>query len=1191
MILPDTSEIHLEYPTSGDRLAMGNAQSVRHVAGSAPTGPEWWPAGYTEITTGSSFDGDNLPWQSVDAANHHTVAPIPNVGEEPVASGYPDDGVAGSSTFDPFGRLRSFLSGTPGKSGGEVKVDLSYKPGPEGRPGAGFLDRVTVGGVGGSSTLSETVDEYDLAGNAHQRTTSFGTRTVTDHDEWDRPIREITGLSTDTSRFAEVGAEVQRAYDAAGHLVRERFKQEGVGWVETSYTYTAREQVEDITRSMLDVGGSLQLRTAHLAYDAFGRLSTVTSPGGVLTTYSYDDAGRVESVATGASGPHRQGYDPLGRVVFTTDGDEGLSRTRFDAWGRPCEEELPTGAIVGRHYDQTGETVEERTYSDSTRATRLAESRTERTTFGGVKAVEEVVAAGDGGDTKLVTTSTYDASGRLWEVREGPPGSPGRLKQRYEYEPGTGLLKKVIDGLGNEVEQVYDGSCPWPTEEVVREVPAGGGQPVEVLRTELGYDALGRVVSEESAGTRIDRHFDEVGNLLWTMTGNGDRVEHTYDGRGLVRTTSRPANGFELTTRYDADGRPVAEIVTGESGEEETTSDYDASGRLWHRKRQGSETEVFEYYPDDTLRLQQTRLLSQSGTPLTLLYRYDAANRLVERRVNGSAFGDGERPDGLAALDFGDHFSYDALSRPTGAGRITVDPGEGMATDAQLDPDSRVTFADLDLRGLPGSERVGRWPQGADLRRLYDLYGNTQAEASPEGLVADASLPGVALGHDDLDRPTGAWASDATGAPVPGSQFGAGFEWTGSARPHSVTSHGGLAVREGFTYEGPGSRLSRLKLGASGGEDAVGAFAYSWDAAHDRKWGRQVESAGGLGGLAAGMGWRWEHYDSGRLRHATAGTGQAGEWTFDLGRADELRSISEAGSGPVACGHGTEGRLTHWGAVAYSYDDEGRRTSDDHLALTYDWRGNLVSADVKPDAPEHGGERVTYSYDATGRLVGRTHWSAPGTDGNRSLIEDRELVWDGDTLLAEVGLSFQGEVIWRKQYTPGPDGMDDAPQVLVETGLAGDDPQSALYAFLRDEMGTVIGVAEDSAPASGQPVRLLARYTYTPYGEAHLDAGPELLRVHFDPDVSEVQGQAQAPPLAGQTVGGALLVETTLALDPTSYSAGAGCRGVGRQHLAGRTRRLRLRTGPERTRAPGGHAARRLAQGGALPGHPGARAA
>ena len=116
---------------------------------------------------------------------------------------------------------------------------------------------------------------------------------------------------------------------------------------------------------------------------------------------------------------------------------------------------------------------------------------------------------------------------------------------------------------------------------------------------------------------------------------------------------------------------------------------------------------------------------------------------------------------------------------------------------------------------------------------------------------------------------------------------------------------------------------------------------------------------------------------------------------------------------------------------------------------------------------------------------------------------------------------------------PGP-GLDDAPAVRVEIFEPADTPYpDATYAFLRDELGTVVGVVQDgSSPDPG----LLVRYLYTPYGEAHAEAGPELRRLLFDNDRTTVDTYTQTVADPATHAAGALQLGLSLPADPATIA-------------------------------------------------------
>ncbi len=222
----------------------------------------------------------------------------------------------------------------------------------------------------------------------------------------------------------------------------------------------------------------------------------------------------------------------------------------------------------------------------------------------------------------------------------------------------------------------------------------------------------------------------------------------------------------------------------------------------------------------------------------------------------------------------------------------------------------------------------------------------------------------------------------------------------------------------------------------------------------------------------------------------------------------------------------------------------GRRTRDSQFAYTWDWRGRLRRVDVLEGVPGQVGNTIEYEYDASGRMVTRKVSDSDPEDGedeNPAFVSKRLYLWDGAGLAAEIGLNEGGEPIWRKQFVPGPSGFDDSPQVYIETGLQAPEQEAtetALFSFIRDEMGTVIGLVEDRELEPGDAMPLLGRYFYTPYGEVFLESGPKLVSVDFSLEATTVDeiGQTLDDPLTA--LPGSLLLRTTMALDYATLEGG-----------------------------------------------------
>ncbi|HEY0783884.1 MAG TPA: DUF6531 domain-containing protein, partial [Thermoanaerobaculia bacterium] len=482
-----------------DRLAKGNVVSSQvH----ALTPEAQGTADYDTTETQASYQEDNQAASLKDGEGRAINLAVPQAGQSDVTR-FAAEQVSAHFDFDRYGRVKQ---ATGGDSQSTV-VHLGYRDDAQGKPEAGPVSRIERG-----SAFWQDLS-YDKAFNVEKVKTSQGTESHVDHDAWDRAVREVSGLSQD-GRFVPVGvtscsegdgAIVERAFDAAGHVVRERRLQDYVDprdgadhcrWVETTYTYNVREQLVSVAQTHLasattpgQVVDASQPVTV-LEYDDTGRLATersrvLTRPD-LLKTYAYDPAGRVASVRTGEEGARQLGYDALSRVVFTTDGDEGVWQGRYDAWGRLFHEQQPTGAVVRRRFDRAGNPVQEKVYdADPTiqlTAQVLSDVSSHVTSFGAVDRVAETLTAatGQAPAEKRVTEKVFDDTGRVKEVWSGPPASPnddplvdrsrGRREVAVDYEPETGRLQTKRYGgdtampARHAVTYSYqtENQSPWP---------------------------------------------------------------------------------------------------------------------------------------------------------------------------------------------------------------------------------------------------------------------------------------------------------------------------------------------------------------------------------------------------------------------------------------------------------------------------------------------------------------------------------------------------------------------------------------------------------------------------------------------------------------------------------------------------------------------------------------------------------
>jgi RHS repeat-associated protein len=977
------------------------------------------------------------------------------------------------------------------------------------------------------------------------------------------------------------GAREERGFDAAGHLLRERRLQDyidGSGaiacrWVETRYTYNAREQLVAIEQDHLSdplqpgVAKPARVEVARMYYDQHGRLERVearnTIDPSLSTLYRYDEMGRIVGVKVGEQAERTQAFDAKNRVTLKSDGDQATWRGRFDAWDRLYHERSPTGAFTLKHYDQANHIVRETAWSADPllddEAPLLRDTRSTFASFSEPIRVVEVLEEGENGQGRQikVTERDFDAAGRMWKVVSGPPlgtnenvldRAQARLEkeQRYEVDSGRLLEERFggpIDGSAIAYKTVYsyhpDNQSPWADGIKVFERIPGQAELEETQSTTFRRDALGRVVEERrSDGSLIRTTFDRTANQpIQVRTGADAVTRMVYDGAGRQLAVLR-ANGRGATRyAYDLDGRLREQQTTNEAEEWRTRVSYDTTGRTIRVDYHDGSHEATTYNIDSTMATQTTR------DGIKVSFSYDAANR----QLSATPTLMGAQPPTLLALDAGDATSWDALSRVVAQSR---------ASDAGL----AISYPDYDLGSRPAQEVVGaRDPLAWD----YDLYSRPTATRLPAGVGRGAgSFEGFSRQFDQLDRMTdiGAEGGELSATPLGGSWTWGGrdrlwrFETKGAIQTTAQLSYLGLPGSSAEVPNGAKGKLGTLSWGSIAGQnDQIwGQFAYGWrgsegDPRDGAKIGRLAQAGTGLD-LFAGMGWSWD-YDAGvRLSAAIPGRGsvsgnpaaEALGFRYVFGEGDELQRIVDDYAGKVDnVETGAYGRIASRDGVPFAYDAVGRRTEDDRFLYVWDWRGQLRQVTVKQGQASEG-QQVRYAYDAQGRLHSRSHYGevpAGGVEGDRPLIEKRAYVWEGQSLLAEAGYGdeTQAQLRWRKTYVPGPTGLDDAIQVIVENiALPGTFPGPRTYTYLRDELGTVLGVvAEQETTDATNPV-IPARYLYTPYGETYIARSPEAKRAHFDQTVVAAGGVEQTVADPATTAQGALVVTFGMALDAST---------------------------------------------------------
>ena len=452
--------------------------------------------------------------------------------------------------------------------------------------------------------------------------------------------------------------------------------------------------------------------------------------------------------------------------------------------------------------------------------------------FGQVKRVVEVLAVDEvnGTEELRITEQDFDAAGRVTASWSGPPIPGTELLDRsqarreaeltYEREGGRVLVESA-GGLHGELPlytYTYgyqaENRAPWADEVTFAESVPGETELVDTFTVSYARDALGRPVREQSSDGRVlDTAYDRFGGPIRVRSGAGATSSIGLDGRGLPVRQIRPNNRGGTTYAYDFDGRLLRQSTESAGETWERTYSYDATGRAERIDHEDGTFVGATYNPDGTMATRTTR----EGL---IAFTYDAANRLQSVVPSGSL------PESLVALDAGDFYEFDALSRPTEARR-------GSAGGGGVDAALSVAWSGYDLASRPAAESVG---SRAPLGWRYDHWDRPVEVTLPAGVGRSptGSFTGFRRQFDSLDR-----LSDVEGmGQLTSIALGAGWAWGGAARLYGITSRGplGTAVRYGY-IDGRGAQppsgdggaspwrlgTAQLGLGGSGGRCHPGA--------------------------------------------------------------------------------------------------------------------------------------------------------------------------------------------------------------------------------------------------------------------------------------------------------------------------------------------------------------------------------
>lgn len=559
---------------------------------------------------------------------------------------------------------------------------------------------------------NKVIRKYDANNRLIQETNALGNTTRYGYDEKGNRIWQIDAENRLTEydydpKWNKV-TEIRRAIDANSKVMLQRMTYDpttgnlasrtDANNRTTSYTYTARGQIESVT----DPKGNV----THFAYNAQGDLVANTDPLGNTRRVANDAVGRMIE-ETGASG-YSTGYELNARdqQELITQPDQSTVKFEYDVHGN-----------LWKVTNQNNQIIETNSYDEMDRVLTRTDSagKSERFTYdinGNTQTVTDRLSR--------TTTYTYNESNRLTRV-EFPDGDVET--RTYDI---LGRLVGVSDSKGT-ISYRYDG-----LDRVIQESTPQG-------TVSYGYDIFNRRTRIETPQQVVTRSYDNAG-LLRAVTQGTDVTAIDYDENSRRSSITYP-NGIVATLSYDDAGRLTNLVYRKDQTVIESLAyTYDVSGNIVDRARvaAGSKQESPRVVQYDQLTNRLTSLVNAQGQNET--FAYDDNGNMVSRTnscgtttftwnvKNQLTQIQGFRPD-CSVLTAS--FVYDALGRRiqrTINGETTTYLYDGMDIIAEMG----ATTASY-LRTDNIDEAIARYDSQSDRYFLSDLLGSTHVLTDRQG--------------------------------------------------------------------------------------------------------------------------------------------------------------------------------------------------------------------------------------------------------------------------------------------------------------------------------------------------------------------------------------------------------------------------------------------------------------------------
>lgn len=556
------------------------------------------------VTTYASYDADGRVTRIADANGVNTDLTYTPRGWLASRS------VAGATTtfgYKPYGAVQSItdpdgVTTTFGYDGAHRLTDIT--------DAQGNYIHYTLDAAG-NKTKQEI---FDSAGTSHySQSQTFNT------------LGQLTTI-VDGLSHTVFNANAAGDYDANGNLLR---SSDALG-AQTQRSYDALNRLVGTIRDYNGTDTSTKNSTTTVAYDALDRVTGVSDPDSLVTSYTYDGLGdltHLQSPDTGLSGGSAgDGFDAAGNLTQHTDARGVVTQYTYDALNRLTGKIYPAHPTLNVTY----------TYDQAS-------------PIAGCLVNDNIGHLTTMTDASGSTAWCYTAQGDISQVRQTINGA--NYLQGFTYTPGRRLQTQQYPS-GFALSYSYDSDGRVATVGYLQQPGPYGSytnSTVTPLITAVSYLPFGPMsgYSWAQGGQSVVRTYDP-NYALTDITSSALNLHFLRDAKSRIAAEGDAAGASPANESYHSDALDRLTRLTDASGATEQAFSYNLTGDRLSKTVAGQATLNYGYQ-SGTHQLtlvgnasrsldaagNTTAMLTPNGTQVQLVY--DDRNLLTQVQSDGNA--------------------------------------------------------------------------------------------------------------------------------------------------------------------------------------------------------------------------------------------------------------------------------------------------------------------------------------------------------------------------------------------------------------------------------------------------------------------------------------------------------------------------------------------------------------------------